>query len=189
MSLSAFRSSMLECEVFRNGTKVASYKGLISDSKDYNLISFELNPEPDIQIGDDIYCPIKRKHYIITNVDIKTFHGQPHSFDAYFENNFNKSMPTVTFNTYNPNNSVIGTQQNVVLNISDCFNNLQKQINEYGNEDKEKLQELLEILKTQTSNEELSKSKFTKFSDLIAKHSQWLAPAISQVLVAWIQRG
>lgn len=174
MSLSAFRSSMLECEVYRNGVKIASHKGLISDSKDYNVISFEPNVD-DIQVGDDIYCPMKKKHYIITNTDIKTFHGKLHSFDAYFENNFTKPTQNMTFNTYNPNNSVIGTQQNVTLNINDCFNNLQKQIEQQPFEDKEQLYELLNLLKSETSNNQINNSVFSKFKDLFNKHAIWLS--------------
>lgn len=189
MSLSAFRSSMLDCEIFRNGVKIATYRGLVNDTKDYNVIKFEPDSNIDIQIGDDIYCPLKKKHYIITNVEISTFLGKTHSIDAYFENSFQKSTSNITFNTYNPNNSVIGTQQNVVLNISDCFNNLQKQIEQNGNEDKEQLQELFETLKSETSSNQISKSAFTKFNDLLIKHGPWLVPAISQIIAAWVQRG
>lgn len=188
MSLSAFRSSMLECEVYRNGIKITSHKGLISDSKDYNVISFEPDVD-DIQVGDDIYCPIKKKHYMIVSTDIKTFHGQPHSFDAYFENNFTKPTQNLTFNTYNPNNSVIGTQQNVTLNINDCFNNLQMQIEQQSFEDKEQLYELLDVLKAETSTNQISNSAFTKFKSLFAKHAPWLVPSITQIIAAWIQRG
>lgn len=189
MSLRAFHSSMLDCEIIRNGVKIATHKGLVNDSKDFNYISFEPNSGVDIQIGDDIYCPLKDKHYIIINKDISTFHGQPHSIDAYFENNFTKPISNTTFNTYNPSYSVIGTQQNVSLNISDSFNNLQKQISEFGNEDREQLQELLNTLKSETTNNQLHKSVFSRFGTLIAKHGSWLMPAISQIITAWIQQG
>lgn len=189
MSLSSFRRSMLDCEIYRNGVKIETYKGLVNDTKEYNMISFEPNPEPNIEIGDDIYCPVKRKHYIITNVDIRTFQGRPHSFDAYFENNFVKPISTTTFNTYNPTNSIIGNQQNAVLNINDCINNLHKQIEQNGNEDKEQLQELLDALKSETSNNQINKSAFAKFNGLLVKHGPWLIPSISQLIAAWIQRG
>lgn len=184
---SAFKSAMVDCEIYRNGIKVAKYKGLISDSKDYNCISFDC--KSDIQTGDDIYCPLKNKHYIITTTDIKLFNGKPHHLEAYFENNFSKPMSSTIFNTYNPSCSIIGTQQNISLNITDSFNNLQKQISEFGNEDKEKLQELLNILKSETTSNEIHKSSFSKFSELITKHGSWLIPAISQIIVAWFQRG
>jgi len=184
---SSFRSAMVDCEIYRHGIKVATYKGLINDSKDYNCISFDC--KTDIQIGDDIYCPLKNKHYIITTTDIKLFSGKPHRLDAYFENNFSKPMANAIFNTYNPSYSIIGTQQNVSLNITDSFNNLQKQISEFGNEDQEKLQELLNVLKSETTSNEIHKSAFSKFNDLITKHGSWLIPSISQIIVAWIQRG
>ena len=71
MSLNAFRNSMIDCEIIRNRVKIATIKGLISDSKDYNFISFDLGA--NVQIGDDIFVPIKNKHYIITYTDIATF--------------------------------------------------------------------------------------------------------------------
>lgn len=188
MSLSAFRSSMLDCEIIRNKIKIATYKGLISDTKDYNMISFEPNSNVDIQIGDDIYCPLKKKHYIITNVETTTFMGQIHSIDAYFENSFKQSISNITFNTYNPSNSIIGNQQNVILNITESFNNLDKLIDNNGNEDKSRLNELSSVLKSELSSNQINKTKFSKFSDLIAKHS-WLPLAISQIIAAWIQRG
>lgn len=188
MNLNAFRDSMLECEIYRNGVKVATHDALINDSKDYNFLSFEL--DADIQVGDDIYCPLKRKHYIINNVDIAIVRGTPHRIDAYFESNLNlNKQASVVYNTYNPQNSVIGNQQNVVLNINDCFNNLQSQIDQLGNEDKSELHELLELLKGEVSKPQINKSIFSKFNNLIIKHSTWLIPAISQIICAWIQRG
>lgn len=188
MSLSAFRSSMLDCEINRNNKLIATYKGLISDSKDYNLISFEYSQDIDIQVGDDIYCPLKRKHYIVTNVEISTFNGKIHSIDAYFENSFNKTNQNITFNTYNPNNSIIGNQQFATLNINDSFKVLDDLINNNGGTDKLALYELSETLKSELSSNIINRAKLAKFSNLISKHS-WLALAISQIIAAWIQRG
>jgi len=185
--LSAFKSAMVDCDVIRNGNKIATHKGLINDTKDYNFISFE--PSVDIQIGDDIYCPLKNKHYLIINTDLRLFSGKQHSLDAYFENNFSKPISTTTFNTYNPSNSVIGNQQNVVLNISNCYNNLQNQIEQLGNEDKTQLYELLKLLKLETSNGQINHSTFEKFKTLFAKHGPWLIPSIVQIITAWIQHG
>ncbi len=182
---SGFRRALVECEVYRNGQLINTIEGLIHDSKDLNMISFD--PDVDVQINDDIFCPLKNKHYIITNTDIALFNGEPHRLDAYFENNFSTKTATTVFNTYNPNNSVIGNQQNVTLNINDCFNNLQDQITKQ-NEDKEELQELLNILKTELSNNTFNKSKLSKFNQLISKHISWLMPMISQIITAWLQR-
>lgn len=183
---SAWRSAMVDCDVIRNGIKIATYKGLINDSKDYNYISFDLGT--DIQINDEIYCPLKNKTYSIINVDIALFQGKQHRIDAYFENRFVKPVVTTTFNTYNPTNSVIGNQQNVTLNIDNCFNDLKNQI-EQQHEDKEQLYELLNVLKSETSNNTISKSIFTKFKVLINKHAVWFIPSIAQIIAAWIQRG
>ncbi len=188
MSLSAFRSSMLDCEINRNNILIATYKGLISDSKDYNLISFDYRKDIDIQVGDDIYCPLKKKHYIITNVEISTFNGKIHSIDAYFENSFNKTNQNIVFNTYNPSNSIIGNQQYATLNINESFKALDDLINDNGGTDKSALYELLETLKSELSSDIINRSKLAKFGDLIAKHS-WLALAITQIFAAWIQRG
>lgn len=184
----AFHNSMLDCEIIRNNTKIATYKGLINDTKDYNMICFEPNPEPNIKIGDDIYCPMKKKHYLVTNIDINTFNGQPHSFDVYFENNFSKPISTVTFNTYNPTSSIIGNQQYATLNITESFNNLDNLINSNGGEDKTRLNELSSILKFELSSNQINRTKLSQYSDLIAKHS-WLFMAITQIIAAWIQRG
>lgn len=186
--LNAFRDSMLDCEIYRTGTKLGTYKGLVDDTKEYNVIRFEPNSNVDVQVGDDIFVPIKNKHYLITNVEISTFCGERHSIDAYFDNSFTKPTTNMTFNTYNPNNSIIGTQANANININESFNNLDNLINQYGNDDKVSLNELVNTLKSELDNNQINKNKFSKFSDLIAKHS-WLPLAISQIIAAWIQRG
>lgn len=184
---SAFKRAMTDCEVIRNGSSINTYLGLISDSKEHNVINFE--PEADVQVGDDIYCPLKKKHYIITNTDITIIDGKPFKLSAYFDNNFVKPNTTNVFNTYNPTNSVIGNQQNVTLNISDCFNNLQRQIEQQPLEDKAQLYELLNLLKSETSNNQINNSVFSKFKDLFNKHANWLIPSVAQIIAAWIQRG
>lgn len=182
---SQWRSVMVDCEIFRNSVKIATYKGMINDSKEHNYISFD--PDVDVQINDDIFCPLKNKHYIITNTDIALLGGKQHRLDAYFDNNFTQTHTTTVFNTYNPNNSIIGSQQTATINISNSFNNLDKLINNNGGTDKEELFELKTILKQQLDSNQLNKNSLSKFSDLIAKHS-WLVSAISQIIAAWIQR-
>ena len=188
MNLNAFRGSMLDCEIIRNGITISTHKGLIFDTKDHNVIKFEPNSNIDIQIGDDIYCPLKDKHYIIINKEISTFRGQVYSINAYFENNFTKPISNTTFNTYNPTNSIIGNQQIATINITESFKNLNDMIAKYGNEDKPYLNELVDILKSELNNNQINKSKLSKFSELIAKHS-WLPLCISQIIAAWLQKG
>lgn len=186
MISNVFNDSMLECEVYRNNLKVSTCKGIIFDSVDYNYI--RLNIGTDIKIGDDIYCPIKDKHYIIVNVDIVTLKGKPHHLDAYFENNFNKPISNTIFNTYNPSNSIIGNQQTATINISDSFKNLNDMIDKYGYNDKQQLLELMNLLQNEVNNNIINKSIFSKFGDLLTKYS-WLVTCISDIIVAWIQRG
>jgi len=183
---SQWRSVMVDCEIFRNNVKIATYKGMINDSKEHNYISFD--PDVDVQINDDIFCPLKKKHYIITNTDIALFGGKQHRLDAYFDNNFMQAQTTTVFNTYNPSNSIIGSQQNATINISDSFNNLEKLINDNGGNDRKELFELENLLKQQLDTNQLNKGFLSKFSHLLAKHS-WLPMAIAQIISAWIQRG
>lgn len=187
MGLSNFRDSMLDCEIYRNGIKISENKGLISDSKNYNVIQFEPESNLDIQIGDEIYCPIKRKYYKIINTDIETFKGKPFSISAYFENNFNKPISNTNINVYNPNNSIIGNQQSAIININDSFEKFQNQIDTIGAEDKAELQELLNLLRTETTKNQIDKSIFSRFGSLISKHASWLFPMIADIITAWIQ--
>ena len=184
--LHSFKRAMLDCEIFRNGEKIANQLGLVNDNKEYNYIAFD--PNIDIQIGDEIYCPIKKKHYLVNYIDIKTFNGKAHRLEAYFDNNYINSSQTTIFNTYNPNNTIIGNQDNAVINIRDSFNHLENLIKQNENEDTIRLNELYSILKEEIQNNNLSKSKLSKFGDLLCKYS-WLAPAISQIIVEWIKKG
>ena len=54
-------------------------------------------------------------------------------------------------------------------------------------EDVVKLNELYSIIKEEIKNDTVSKSKLSNFGDLLCKYS-WLAPAISQIITAWIQK-
>lgn len=183
---SGFRCSLVECEIYRNGQLVNTVDGLVNDNETYNTISFD--PDTDIQVNDDIFCPLKNKHYIITNTNTVLFGGKPYKLDAYFKNNFSSKTNSTIFNTYNPTNSIIGNQQNVTISINESFNNLDKLINNNGGEDITRLNELSSTLKSELSGNQISKTKLSKFSDLIAKHS-WLPIAISQIIAGWIQQG
>ena len=184
-SLKAFRHEMLDCEISRNNNYIGTYKGLISDDEKYHFISFDIGPE--ILPGDDIFCPLKNKHYIVTNADIVVIHGKQDRLDVYFQSEFIKPKTTNVFNTYNPNSSIIGNQTNATINNGFNFEDFSRMINLYGSNDKDRLNELLSSLEECLKNDDFSKSKLKKFSDLISKHS-WLPLAISQLLAAWIQR-
>lgn len=84
-------------------------------------------------------------------------------------------------------NSIIGNQQSAIINNSNFdVDNLKELIDLYGNNDKQQLYELCSLLEQSLQKDDFHKSKLSKFSDLIAKHS-WLPTAIAQIISAYLQ--
>ena len=126
--------------------------------------------------------------YSIIDVDTSTYMGEIYQLKAYYQTApAEAKQPSVTFNVNSSPNSIFGTQASAIINnpsfnISD-FDSL---IESNGGTDKKELYQLSSQLQELLEKDEFHKSKLSKFSDLIAKHS-WLPLAIAQVISAYLQ--
>lgn len=179
-----FKNSMIDFEIYRNSQLLSTTKGLKNSWE--GKVFIEFFPDVDIQIGD-ILINSNIKYYII-DVDTQTWMGQISAIKAFYqtkppvENN-----NSITYNIGTASNSIIGNQQQAILNNS-AFNidDLKQLIELYGGSDKSQLYELSSQLQQLLEEDDFHKSKLSKFSDLIAKHS-WLPTAIAQIISAFIQ--
>lgn len=144
-------------------------------------------PNADIQIGD-VLINSGIKYYVV-DLDTQTWKGQIASLKAYYQTTppqTSQSSSTI-FNISNASNSIIGNQQSAIINNS-SFNidDFKQLIELYGEQDKQQLYELTSLLKSCLDKDDFHKSKLSKFSDLIAKHS-WVPLGIAQIISAYIQ--
>jgi len=183
--LNSFRNRMIDFEIYRNSKLISTVKGLKNSYQ--GKVFIEFFPDVDINIGDTlINSNIK---YYIVDVDTQTWMGQISAIKAFYQTTPPvEPIPSSTiYNIGTASNSIIGNQQQAILNNSNfSIDDLKQLIKLYGNDDKQQLYELSSQLQQLLDNDDFHKSKLSKFSDLIAKHS-WLPTAIAQIISAFIQ--
>lgn len=183
--LNSFKNQMIEFKIFRNSQLVSTVKGLKNSYQ--GKVFVEFFPDVDVQIGD-ILTNSNIKYYVI-DVDTQTWMGEISAIKAFYQTRPPIEQPSTStvFNINSASNSIIGNQQSAILNNS-SFNidDLQKLIELYGADDKQQLYELSAQLQDLLEKDDFHKSKLSKFSNLIAKHS-WLPTAIAQIIAAFIQ--
>lgn len=183
--LNHFRNRMIDFEIYRNSQLVSTIKGLKNSYQ--GKVYIEFFPDVNIQIGD-ILINSNIKYYII-DIDTQTWMGEVSAIKAYYQTTppvEQQSVSTI-FNIGNASNSIIGNQQQAILNNSSfAIDDLKQLIELYGADDKQKLYELSSQLQQLIEKDDFHKSKLSKFSDLIAKHS-WLPTAIAQIISAYLQ--
>lgn len=186
--LNHFISQMIEFQIYRNSVLIDTVKGLKNTEKGSNKKFIGFFPDVDIQIGDFLMVPNTSIKYSIIDVDTSTYMGEIYQLKAYYQTApAEAKQPSVIFNVNSSPNSIFGTQASAIINnpsfnISD-FDSL---IESNGGTDKKELYQLSSQLQELLEKDEFHKSKLSKFSDLIAKHS-WLPLAIAQVISAYLQ--
>lgn len=185
--LDHFKSRMIDFQLFRNSALITNLKGLKNVESNTNKKIIQFYPGTDIQVGD-ILVNSNVKHYVI-DIDVQSWLGTIDSIKAYYQTSppTNSNSNSTIFNINNANNSIIGTQQQAILNNSSFdIEDLKQLIEMYGDNDKKELYELSSQLQQLLDKDDFHKGKLSKFSNLIAKHN-WLPLAIAQILSAFIQ--
>lgn len=188
--LNHFRNQMVDFNISRNSLHISTEKGLKNTEKNTHRKYIGFFPNADIQVGDTLSIPNSDIKYYVVDTDTATYMGEIYQIKAYYQNIppiENQQPNSVVFNVQGSPNSIIGTQTSAIINnpsfnISD-FDNL---IETYGGNDKKELYQLSSQLQELLEKDDFHKSKLSKFSDLIAKHS-WLPAAIAQILSAYLQ--
>lgn len=183
--LNHFKNQMIEFEIYRNSKLISTTKGLKNSYQ--GKVFVEFFPDVDVQAGDIL--KLANISFYVINTDIQTWMGEISAIKAYYQTTppVEHSSNSTTYNIGTATNSIIGNQQQAILNNS-SFNidDLKHLIELYGDTDKQELYELSAQLQQLLDKDDFHKSKLSKFSDLIAKHS-WLPTAIAQIISAFIQ--
>ena len=186
--LNSFKRQMIDFQIYRNSALIDTVKGLKNTEKGSNKKFIGFFPDVDIQIGDFLIIPNTSVKYSIIDVDTSTYMGEIYQLKAYYQTApAEAKQPSVTFNVNSSPNSIFGTQASAIINNpSFSINDLDSLIESNGGADKKELYQLSSQLQELLEKDEFHKSKLSKFSDLIAKHS-WLPLAIAQVISAYLQ--
>lgn len=188
--LSAFSSMMIEFGVERNKNIISAHKGLPNHEKStgYAYIGFE--PGTDIKVGDWMINPMNERYYVR---DTKTtfFQGKPHTLNAYYltesEYEENQSASSNVFNIGTAYGSIIGTQSSAVLNYNESIENFRRLVDEQENQkEKEQMNQIISLLEMITTDQiPVQKGLFSRFSDLMEKHS-WISGTIASTILSWL---
>lgn len=180
-----FKDRMIDFKIYRNSQLISTAKGLKNSYQ--GKVFVEFFPEVDVQAGD-ILKHLNMNFYI-TSTDFQTWRGEVSAIKAYYKTTppVDQNSNSTIFNIGTASNSVIGNQQQAILNNSSfSIDDLKQLIELYGDNDKQQLYELSSELQQILTKDNFHRGKLSKFSNLIAKHS-WLPTAIAQIISAFIQ--
>ena len=187
--LDAFYTHMIDFQIYRNSQLINTSKGLKNSDKGTSKKFIGFYPDVDIQIGDILTNVGSNVKYFVIDVDTSIMNGKIYQIKAYYQTTepIKESLNNTVYNIHNPSNSIIGAQESAIINNS-SFNidDLKQLIEIHGNNDKQKLNELVSLLEESLKSDTFHKSKLSKFGDTIAKHS-WLPAAIAQLIASYIQ--
>lgn len=182
-----FKKFAIDFQICRNSQIISTLKGLKNTEQGSGKKYIGFDPGTDVQIGDILIN--SNINYYVIDVDTSTWQGEISSVNAYYQTTppINSQTNSTIYNIQSAPNSIIGSQQSAIINNS-SFNidDLKELIELYGADDKQQLYELSTQLQDLLEKDDFHKSKLSKFSDLIAKHS-WLPTAIAQIIAAFIQ--
>lgn len=181
--LKAARSRANDLIIIRNGKEVGTVKGFVC-GKDYPNTIQTLEPT---EIYDGDILKLLNKEYLIVDAQPKIHENVLCYYMAKFKSESENSNISNTFNIGTVHNSIVGNQQNAVMNFENSITNLRDIVSQKS-EDKEQLEKFVNYLEALLeNNDKIEKSNFEKFSDLLAKHSD-IALAIGNTIFQWIIR-
>lgn len=164
-----------EFQIERNHSIIASVHGFFGGNEYPNTI--HILDTADIKSGDWLINAATNLKYYVKDIQPTAINQKTVNLTVLYETeeDHNPSAAnTTTINIQSVNgNSVIGSQQNVVLNIGSNLSDIEKFISSLPQSEQLEAEELLSILKsTETATHPvLVAGHLAKFSDLIKKHT------------------
>ena len=164
----------------RNGSVIGNVHGYFC-GKDYpNTIQFVENT--DIKNGDWIIDSTTNQRYYAKDVHPLIMNGTICDWMVKYqtEHDFNaqtNSSKQTTINIHTVSgNSIIGSQENVVMNVGSSLKDIEQLISSLPISEQPEAQELLNTLKStsESTHPILVEGALSKFSDLLKKHSDLL---------------
>lgn len=181
----SFPQSMLDdmSQVFsieRDGTIIGSVHGIFCGREYPNTIQFLENA--DIKNGDWVIDTITGQRYFAKNARPIIMGGKPCDWMVEYETELSYQKSKAVNRQTNINihsvtgNSIIGNQENVVMNIGNSINDIKQIIDTLPDAEQAEAHDLLKTLQTteEATHPILVEGALSKFSDLLKKHSDLL---------------
>lgn len=148
-------------------------------------------PGTDVCKGDWLIAGASDKKFYVRDTDVQMAEGHPIMLKAFIQTEDERQsaarepQPTqqIIFNA--PAYGMFGSQQH--FKFEQVIQDLDRQIEEQGGEDKEALQEMIaEIRGTLETQDSISRSKFEKWSELANKHAPWLLGPLGSLFINYV---
>lgn len=172
---SILNQSTIIFQIERNHALIGSVHGFFCGNDYPHTVQFVENT--DIKNGDWLIDTITNQRYYAKDVRPISINQKPVEWMITYETEeeHNSSVSNhSTINIHSVNgNSVIGSQQNVVLNIGSDLSDIERLISNLSQAEQSDAKELLSILKSTESatHPVLVAGHLAKFSDLLKKHT------------------
>lgn len=175
-----FSDMMQEFSIERNGEVIETAKGFFCGHNYPNTIQF--NENLNIRNGDWIIDTKTNQRYHVIDAQPKKMNGVISYWMVKYETEIAYRRAESINRQANINigtvsgNSVIGNQENVIMNIGHNIDDIKKIIDALPADEQVTGQELLDTLKSteEATHPVLVEGSLSKFSDLIKKHSDLL---------------
>ena len=167
--------------VVRSGIFIIQTKGIYDSKK--NVIAFLLGA--DVCVGDVVNSEFGES-YLLTGVETLVENGKAHHIEVKCidQNRIQPSATQSIFNIGTVNNSVVGNGN--FVNVSATVDSIRSQIAEKGKEDKQTLNEVVDLLEKILENKEpVRQGMLSKFSSVMEKHS-WFTSALSSAFISFL---
>ena len=176
-------------KIERNCSIITELKGLPNHEKSTSKKYIGFMPDSDVQPGDWLINPSNERLFV-SDTMTDFFFGEKNQLKAYYQttveyNSKTQAQPMV-FNISNANNSIIGTQSVVTMNINNSIQSAREQIASHDSNDKEELQQIISLLEMVINNQvPAQKGLLSKFSAVMERNS-WITGTISSILLNWL---
>lgn len=166
--------------VERNGSIIGNVHGFFC-GKDYPS-TIQFVEKTDIKNGDWIIDSITGQRYYAKDVRPIIMNGEPCEWMIEYQTEIDFAAPSqanrhTTINIHSVSgNSVIGNQENVVMNIGNSLNDIERLLSSLPLSDQPEAKELLDTLKStsESAHPILVEGALAKFSNLLKKHTDLL---------------
>jgi hypothetical protein len=170
--------------VEREGREVSTAEGIRRKE------DVQFRPNTDVRAGDWLVAETDRRYYVLETDFQPGTDGEPFVLVASYQTEAQHAeasdqtspQPTQQFTFNAPAYGIFGSQQD--FTFDQVIHDLDRKIEEHGGEDKEELRQMVaEIQGVLESQDSISRSKFSRWSELANKHFPWLTGPLGTLLV------
>ena len=177
-------------QIERNGEVISQALGLPNHESATSKAYIGMLESADVNTGDWLINP-KNERFLVEDKVSDYAHGEFQQYKLFYltESEYVQKVTMqkqLTFNIGTANNSVIGTQSTVTLNINSSIQSAREQIATSNSNDKEELQQIVALLEMVVTNQvPAQKGLLSKFSAVMERNS-WITGTVSSILLNWL---